>query len=203
MFHNMEHRVENLSKIFVQQYFAASADLECQERSFRAGDHAAPQRRAAVGGEELRPRPRHGLPFDNLGQMEQLVQTESVLCGVRAQYGSRISRIGLERASGLLVGEPKTVTFSAPPFEPAVHFSGPGGDASAATINGPRPPRAPGLGRRTVTYTKTETAGFYKALLDAALAARRKSAISPSTSIRRKAICGPWPVPTWPPGLPL
>ena len=60
------------------------------------------------------------------------------------------------------MGEPKTISFSSPPFEPAVHFSGPGGEASAATLNGD----ASGTDRQTVTYTKTETAGFYKALLE-------------------------------------
>ena len=74
VFHNMDHRVENISKIFVKQYFAVSAALEGRERSFRGGHHAAPQRRPAVGGEELRPRAGAGLPFHDLGPLEQLVQ---------------------------------------------------------------------------------------------------------------------------------
>jgi hypothetical protein len=85
----------------------------------------------------------------------------------------------------LLVGEPKTVTFTEPPFEPAVRFTGPGGDALAATIPAvsggssvaaaaspegaaaavASKGKASGAERRSVTYTKTETAGLYKALL--------------------------------------
>jgi hypothetical protein len=59
------------------------------------------------------------------------------------------------------VGEPKSLTFNSPPFEPAVHFSGPGGDAAAATVNGD----VSGKDRGTVAYTATETAGFYQARL--------------------------------------
>ena len=54
VFRNMEHRVENLSKIFVQQYFSVPA-IERQARSCRAGDQRSPARRPAAGGEGLRP----------------------------------------------------------------------------------------------------------------------------------------------------
>jgi hypothetical protein len=98
-------------------------------------------------------------------------------------------RFGTSKA--LLVGEPKTVAFPASGFEPEVRFSGPGGDDSADKITaapaanstgsprpappGGYPPGAPATVAKgepsakdvlqTVTYVKTETAGFYKAEL--------------------------------------
>ena len=54
--------------------FCRGDRLECQARSGRAGDHAAPQRCAAAGGKGFRPWPGAGLPVDHLGQVEQLAR---------------------------------------------------------------------------------------------------------------------------------
>ena len=134
VFHNMDHRVENLSKIFVKQYFAVPAGWNAKSdpsvRVIMRLRNGAP----LLVEKRLRPRPGAGLPFDHLGQMEQLVQcrVRSFVAFVLNMVPYLSHRFGASDA--LLVGEPKTLTFSAPPFEPAVHFSGPGGDASAATI---------------------------------------------------------------------
>ena len=167
VFHNMEHRVENLSKIFVQQYFAVPHSWNAK---------MIPSGRVIM-------RLRNGAPL--LVEKEfghgRVLAFLSTTAGKwnnwsAAESGSFVAfvlnmvpylshRFGA--GDSLLVGEPKMLTFSAPPFEAGVHFSGPGGDASAATINGEPSGRAPGTPgqRRTVTYAKTEMAGFYKALL--------------------------------------
>ena len=136
VFHNMEHRVENLSKIFVQQYFAAPADWNAKRD---------PAVRVIM-------RLRNGAPLlveKDFGHGRVLAFLSTTSPGKwnnwsGAESGSFVAfvlnmvpylshRFGAGDA--LLVGEPKTLSFSDPPFEPAVHFSGPGGDASAATIN--------------------------------------------------------------------
>ena len=164
VFHNMEHRVENLSKIFVRQYFAAPRDWNVRPD---------PSVRVIM-------RLRNGAPLlveKDIGRGRVLAFL-STTAGKwnnwsAAESGSFVAfvlnmvpclshRFGAGDA--LLVGEPKTIAFSAPPFETAVHFSGPGGDASAAAINADASDETH-KERRTVTYAKTETAGFYKALL--------------------------------------
>ncbi|MGO9109244.1 MAG: BatA domain-containing protein [Thermoguttaceae bacterium] len=159
VFHNMDHRVENISKIFVQQYFATPAGWKPK---------SDPSLREIM-------RLRNGAPLlveKNFGRGRVLAflsttsdkwnnwlrGSPSFVAFVFNIVPYLSHRFGAGEA--LLVGEPKAVTFNAPPFEPAVHFSGPAGDDSAATINA----EASGSERRTVTYTKTETAGFYKAL---------------------------------------
>ena len=186
VFHNMEHRVENLSKIFVQQYFAlpggwnAKRDPSVQViMRLRNGapllvekDFGAPGTPGAPGGA---PSTLGRGPGRGHGRVLAFFSTLSTSASKwnnwsAAESGSFVAfvlnlvpylshRFGASDA--LLVGEPKTLSFGAPPFEPAVRFSGPAGDASAATINA----EPSGKDRRTVTYTKTETAGFYKALL--------------------------------------
>ncbi len=172
VFRNMEHRVENLSKIHVEHYFTVPRDWNAK-------------RDPAV---QVIMRLRNGAPLlvekdfrapgtPGGGRVLAFLSTTSTTSGKWnnwpiAESGSFVAfvlnmvphlshRFGA--GGGLLVGEPKTISFSAPPFQPAVHFSGPSGDASAATIDAA--PSESGKDRRTVTYTKTETAGFYKALL--------------------------------------
>ncbi len=164
VFRNMEHRVENLSKIFVQQYFSVPRDWSAKR------DPAVRVIMQLRNGAPLLVEKDFGH-----GRVLAFLSTTSTTSGKwnnwpGAESGSFVAfvlnmvpylshRFGA--GDSLLVGEPKTLSFSDPPFEPAVHFSGPGGDASAAAINA----ESSGTARRTVTYTKTETAGFYKALL--------------------------------------
>ncbi len=167
VFHNMAHRVENLSKILVKQYFTTVSTWSAKNDP-------------SVG---VIMRLRNGAPLlveksFGKGRVMAFLSTTSddwnnwktsssfvvFVFDVVPYLSHRFGATG-----GLLVGEPKTVTFNSPPFEPVVHFSGPGGDDSAATISAePDKDRngAPGTpGRQTVIYTKTETAGFYKAQL--------------------------------------
>jgi hypothetical protein len=160
VFHNIEHRVENISKIFVQQYFATPTGWKAKS------DPALQVILRLRNGAPLLVEKDFGqgrvLAFlsTTAGKWNNWSSAEpSFVAFVLNMVPYLSHRFGASQA--LLVGEPKTVTFGDPPFEPVVHFSGPGGDASAATINGD----TSGKDRRTVTYTKTETAGFYKALL--------------------------------------
>ena len=61
----------------------------------------------------------------------------------------------------LQVGEPKTIAFPAAAYQPAVHFDGPGGDASSTTLEA----TADGKDIFKVTYGRTATSGFYTAQL--------------------------------------
>jgi hypothetical protein len=161
VFHNMEHRVENLSKIFVQQYFATPAAWNPKSDSslrviMRLRNGAPLLVEKSFG---------HGRVLAFLSTMSgkwnnwSAAESGSFPAFVLNMVPYLSHRFGA--GDSLLLGEPKTLTFSDPPFEPVVHFSGPGGEASAATINAD----AAGKGRRTATYTKTETAGFYQARL--------------------------------------
>ena len=100
--------------------------LECQARSCRAGDHAAPQRRPLLVEKNFGRRPACWPSFrpprtnGTIGPGA----SPSFVAFVFNMVPYLSHRFGAGEA--LLVGEPKTVTFSAPPFEPAVHFSGPG-----------------------------------------------------------------------------
>ena len=201
VFHNMEHRVENLSKIFMQQYFAVPSGWNAK-------------RDMAV---QVIMRLRNGAPLlveKDFGHGRVLAFLSTISTNSSkwnnwpgAESGSFVAfvlnmvpylshRFGASDA--LLVGEPKTISFSAPPFEPAVRFSGPGGDASAATING----EPSGKDRRTVTYTKTETAGFYKALLTQPSGKKEVRTfavnVDPGEGDLRRS-----PAPIWLPGWPL
>ena len=124
--------------------------------------------------------------------MEQLARCRiGVLRGLRAQYGpvSLASLWGGRRAAGGRT-EDDLVQRS------AFRAGGPFFRSRGRRLGGHDQRRALGSGkdRRTVTYTKTETAGFYKALLTQPSRQDGRSAISPSTSIRGKAICGRSPV---------
>ena len=166
VFHNIEHRVENISKIFMQQYFATPADWKAK---------SDPSLQVIM-------RLRNGAPllvekgFGRGRVLAFLSTTASTGAGKWNNWSSAepsfvafvlnmvpylSHRFGA--SDSLLVGEPKAISFSAPSFEATVHFSGPGGDASAATIDAEV--SAADKTRRTATYVKTETAGFYKALL--------------------------------------
>jgi len=160
VFHNMDHRVDYLSMIFVKEYFAAPTAWNAK---------SDPSLRVIM-------RLRNGAPLlveKNFGggRVLALLSTTSGTWNNWPSSGPSFVAFVLNMvpylshrfgaSDTLLVGEPKTLDFNDPPFEPAVHFSGPGGDSSSATING----EASGKGRRTITFTKTETAGFYKALL--------------------------------------
>ncbi len=163
VFHNMEHRVENLSKIFVQQYFAArdrwSAKDDTAVRVIMRLRNGAPLLvEKSVG---------HGRVLAFLSSISgtwnnwSAADTGSFPAFVLNMVPYLSHRFGAGDA--LLVGEPKTLTFRNPPFEPTVHFSGPGGDVSAATIVAEPSGKEKEL--RTPPYTKTETAGFYQARL--------------------------------------
>ena len=161
VFHNMEHRVENLSKIFVKQYFAAAAAWNAK-------------REAGVG---VIMRLRNGAPLlveKNFGRGRVLAFLSTTTGRwnnwSEAESGSFVAFVlnmvphlsqRFRAGESLLVGEPKTLSFRVPPFESTVHFSGPAGDDSAATIEA----AASAAEQRTATYTKTETAGFYQARL--------------------------------------
>jgi hypothetical protein len=159
VFRNMEHRVDYVSKINVKQYFAPAASWNAR---------SDPSTKVIM-------RLRNGAPLlveknYERGRVMAFLSTTSdkwnnwrsgpsftVFAFNMVPYLSH--RFGA--GDSLLVGEPKTLTFGTPPFEPAVRFSGPGGEATAVTINS----EATGTDHRTATYTKTETSGFYKALL--------------------------------------
>ena len=146
--------------------FCRAERLERQERSGRAGDHAASQRRAAVGGEELWPRPGAGLPFDHrstTGKWNNWSSAEAFLRGLRAQYGPlSLASVRGGRCACWWANRRRSRSTLLPSSRRSI-FPVPGAM--------PRRPRstatssASGKDQRTVTYTKTETAGFYKALL--------------------------------------
>ena len=178
VFHNIEHRVDNISKILVQQYFAAPGNWNAKRdpsvrviMRLRNGapllvekDFGAPGTAGAPGGVPSTLGRGHGRVLAFLSTTSDKWNNwssaePSFVAFVLNMVPYLSHRFGAD--SALLVGEPKTLVFGDPPFQPAVRFSGPGGDASAATINA----EASAKGRRSVTYTKTETAGFYKALL--------------------------------------
>ncbi len=162
LFRNMDHRVENISKIFVKQYFAVSADWKA-EKDPSVGVIMRLRNRAPLLVEKSFGRGRV-LAFlsttsDRWNNWFNNNETASFFGFVVEMVPYLSHRFGT--GAGLLVGEPKTMSFSSPPFEPAVRFSGPG-EAATATLNGD----ASGKDQQTVTYTKTELAGFYKALLE-------------------------------------
>ncbi len=188
VFRNMEHRVENLSKIFVQQYFAVPGDWDAKRDTAvqvimrlrnRAPllvekDFGAPGTPGAPGNPRVPGNPGGGRVLAFLSTTSTSsskwnnwpsAESGSFVAFVLNMVPYLSHRFGASNA--LLVGEPKTISFSTPPFEPAVHFSGPAGDVSAATIEATDGHHAPMVGKdqQSVTYTKTETAGFYKALL--------------------------------------
>ena len=72
VFRNMEHRVENLSKINVKQYFAATEDWTARPNP-AVKVIMRLRNRPAVGGEGFPTRSGAGLPFHHNRQLEQLV----------------------------------------------------------------------------------------------------------------------------------
>ena len=61
----------------------------------------------------------------------------------------------------LQVGDPKSITFASAAYQPAIHFDGPGGDTSSATVEA-----APdGKDTMKATYARTTQSGFYTAKL--------------------------------------
>ncbi len=160
VFHNMDHRVENISKIFVQQYFAVPTDWKAKN------DPAVREIMRLRNGAPLLVEKNfgHGRVLAFLSTTSDkwnnwFKGSPSFVAFVFNIVPYLSHRFGAGEA--LLVGESKTVTFGAPPFEATVHFSGPAGDDSAAAVNA----EPSGNDRRTASYTKTQTAGFYKALL--------------------------------------
>jgi hypothetical protein len=159
VFRNMEHRVDYISKIFVKQYFATAPSWNAK---------SDPSTRVIM-------RLRNGAPLlveKNFGRgrvMAFLSTTSDLWNNWRSGPSFTVFVFNLVpylshrfgAGNSLLVGEPKTLSFASPPFEAAVRFSGPGGDVSSATIQS----EASGADHRSVTYTKTETSGFYSALL--------------------------------------
>jgi hypothetical protein len=167
VFVNFPNRVESLSKIHVHQYFAAPANWhEKSDSSLK-----------------VIMRLRNGAPllveksFHN-GRVLAFLSSafgdwnnwSSPAPGAEADQGTFVpfmlnvvpylsTRFGISES--LRVGDPKQVRFGNPPFDPAVRFFGPSGDPTAETING----EPAGDNRRSATFTKTETAGFYRAVL--------------------------------------
>ena len=171
VFHNIEHRVENISKIFVQQYFAAPAGWSAKSdpalrviMRLRNGATAA-----AVGGEELPGRGRVvALLSTTAGDWNNWYTSKETGFSFGTFFLDLVPYLSHSFGAGdtLLVGEPKTMTFGSP----AVRADGPlfrsrwrlglGHDQSGRTDARHDHPE-----RRTVTYLKTERAGFYQALL--------------------------------------
>ncbi len=165
VFGNMEHRVENLSMISVQQYSAVAGGWNVNRDPavrviMQLRNHAPLLVEKDFGhGRVLAFLSTTSGKWNNWSVPEPGKDPGSFVAFVLNMVPYLSHRFGAGEA--LLVGEPKTLSFSAPPFDPAVHFSGPGGDASTATSQG----EVSGKDRRSVTYAKTEIAGFYKALL--------------------------------------
>jgi hypothetical protein len=73
--------------------------------------------------------------------------------------------------AALQVGDPKTITFAAAQYQPEVRFDGPGGDASAATIEAKPVETEKDKGKEkkdvamTATFARTALSGFYTAKL--------------------------------------
>ena len=65
--------------------------------------------------------------------------------------------------SELQVGEPKTIAFPSAAYQPTVRFEGPGGDATAATIEAA--PDGKDKDKLTATFARTSVGGFYTAKL--------------------------------------
>lgn len=168
VFRNMEHRVENLSKIYVDHYYAVSPDWNAKrDPSVRVIMRLRRTSASASGAPLLVEKDfGHGRVLAFLSTTSSKWNNwssaePSFVAFVLNMVPYLSHRFGA--GDTLLVGEPKALTFAAPAFEPAVHFSGPGGEASAAALNA----QPAANNRQTVTYAKTETAGFYKALLTA------------------------------------
>jgi hypothetical protein len=160
VFHNMDHRVENISKIHVQQYFAAPAGWTIKNdptlREIMRLRNNAPLlvEKDFKHGRVLVFLSTTADKWNNWSSAEP-----SFVAFVLNAVPYLSHRFGANET--LLVGEPKVVTFSSPPFDNAVHFSGPAGDDSAATVSA----EVARDDRRTATYLKTHIAGFYKAQL--------------------------------------
>jgi hypothetical protein len=173
VFRKLEHRAENISKIHVNRYFAAPPGWKQGAGSGEQG--------VGLLAPGVIMRLRNGAPLMveksfGKGRVVAFLSTTSGRWNnwpdpePNSDKGSFVvfvfdvipylsHRFG--GGNSLLVGEPKNLTFSSPPFDPAVRFSGPRGDVSAVTVNSV----SSGADHRTATYAKTETSGFYKALL--------------------------------------
>ena len=114
VFHNIEHRVENISKIFVQQYFATPGGWKAKR------DPAVQVIMRLRNGAPLLVEKDFGhgrvLAFlsTTSGKWNNWSSAEPVPSWPSCSIWSRISRTASGPSEALLVGEPKTVTFSGP-----------------------------------------------------------------------------------------
>ena len=137
VFRNIGNRAGYISKIYVKQYFALRQGLECQEAILRVRViMRLAERRAAAGGEELRPRPGHGAADFAVVAIGTIGSSDDKVRPLRRSFRTwcRIFPAAAAGDAALQVGDPKIVAFPSASIEPTVRFEGPGGDATAATI---------------------------------------------------------------------
>jgi hypothetical protein len=160
VFQNIDHRVDHISAINVPQYFAAPSSWKAK---------SDPSLRVIMwlrNGAPLLVEKPFGkgrvlaLLSAAAGDWNNWSTAEPSFAAFVLNVVPFLSR-RFGAGEALLVGEPKTLAFKSPPFEPVVHFTGPGGDTSAATVNA----ESSGKDERRAVYTKTDISGFYKALL--------------------------------------
>jgi hypothetical protein len=163
VFNNFSNRVAYLSKIFISKYFAAPSEWNAK---------SDPQLKVIM-------RLRNGAPLlveKDFGRGRVIALLTSLSShwtnwGVGREAGPSftpfirnlvpyLSRRPVADAE-LQVGDPKSITFPAATYQPAVRFEGPGGDASSATIDAV----PEGKDMLKATYARTTQSGFYAAKL--------------------------------------
>jgi hypothetical protein len=165
VFANIGNRVGYISKIFIKKYFPAAKDWDPKKNP---GVHVVMRLR---NGAPLLVE----MPFGRGRIMVLLTSLSSDWCNwylgresgpsftpfVRnlVPYLSRRSAAD----AALQVGQPKTISFPVAAYQPKVHFAGPGGDATAATIEAA--PEGNDKDKLAATFAKTSVGGFYTAKL--------------------------------------
>ena len=165
VFYGIPDRVAYLSKILVYKYFAAAKDWDAK---------VDPRLRVIM-------RLRNGAPLlveKGFGRGRVMVLLTSLSSDwsnwcVGREAGPSFSpfvrnlvpylsrRAAADAA--LQVGQPKTIAFPAAAYQPVVRFEGPGGDATAATIEAA--PDDKDKDKLAATFARTSVGGFYAAKL--------------------------------------
>ncbi len=159
VFHNIGNRAGYISKIYVKKYFALAKDWNIK---------SDPAVRVIM-------RLRNGAPLlveKNFGRGRVMVLLTSLSSDWNNWYDEfsftpfvrnlvpYLSRKGAGDAA-LQIGDPKILAFPSAKYRPTVRFEGPGGDATAATVEA-----APdGNDKLTATFARTTIGGFYTAKL--------------------------------------